>query len=91
MASPAGADASGGIIWPVRSRLTPFRRELCYHDRMLDRARLEQELADAELEREAATKLSGVKRAAGRRQRTKAALKEWDQAERPKRRPCRSD
>jgi hypothetical protein len=58
---------------------------------MLDRARLEQELADAELEREAATKLSGVKRAAGRRQRTKAALKEWDQAERPKRRPCRSD
>jgi hypothetical protein len=50
----------------------------------MDRKRLEQELADAERELAAATKLSDVKAAAKRLQRAKASLKELDTG-RPKR------
>jgi hypothetical protein len=53
---------------------------------MDERKRLEQELADAKRELDAARKLSDVRLAAHRLQRAKAALKELD-PERPKRRP----
>jgi hypothetical protein len=54
-----------------------------------EHARLEEAIRDAEAELEAAKTLSEVRAAAKRLQRVKAELKEFEEAERPTRRPFR--
>jgi hypothetical protein len=56
---------------------------------MTERARLEKAVRDAEAELDAAKTLTAVKSAAKKLQRAKAELKEFETAERPKRKATR--